>query len=68
MVAFAGGCLNVKEDGAPKPFPEFSAVRAITKGPHDHFLGAHERGGMVTARVDNLRVEHTKLDTTVFFR
>ena len=27
-----------KAASALPPFPEFSAVRAITKGPHDHFL------------------------------
>ena len=29
-------------DGAtPVPFPEFSAPRAITKGPHDHFFASY---------------------------
>ena len=31
-IVFAGETIELK------PFPEFSAPRAVTAGPHDHFL------------------------------
>ena len=33
-----GPARPAKAVDAVKPFPEFSAARAITTGPHDHFL------------------------------
>ncbi|HNX03938.1 MAG TPA: beta-N-acetylhexosaminidase [Opitutales bacterium] len=34
----AGGICIAGECAALRPFPEFSAPRAITQGPHDHFF------------------------------
>ena len=34
------GCVGEKYD-CPKPFPELSAPRAITSGPHDHFFASY---------------------------
>lgn len=41
LVLFALACVAVSSASAadaPKPFPDFSAPRAVTGGPHDHFL------------------------------
>ena len=46
MIAVAGlallaGCAGTEKCACRQPFPEFSAPRAITQGPHDHFFASY---------------------------
>ena len=41
LSALAVGAVCAAESAALPPFPEFTAPRAITKGPHDHFFASY---------------------------
>ena len=41
MVCAASTVLFAQESIPLAPFPEFSAPRAITSGPHDHFFASY---------------------------